>query len=53
MDLGTAIETVDHAVHQDDRWMFVALLVFNHAPGSARETRGLQASARSIIPAGQ
>ena len=27
MDLDTAIKTVDHAAHQDDRWMFVALLV--------------------------
>lgn len=27
MDLDTAIKTVDHAAHQDDRWMFVALLI--------------------------
>ena len=27
MDLDTALKTVDHAAHQDDRWMFVALLV--------------------------
>ena len=27
MDIDTAIKTVDHAAHQDDRWMFVALLV--------------------------
>jgi sensor histidine kinase regulating citrate/malate metabolism len=27
MDLDTAIKAVDHAAHQDDRWMFVALLV--------------------------
>ena len=26
MDLDSAINTVDHAAHQDDRWMFVALL---------------------------
>lgn len=26
MDLDAAIKTVDHAAHQDDRWMFVALL---------------------------
>ena len=27
MDVTQAIETVDHAAHQDDRWMFVALLL--------------------------
>jgi predicted Holliday junction resolvase-like endonuclease len=27
MDLEQAIKTIDHAAHQDDRWMFVALLV--------------------------
>jgi hypothetical protein len=27
MDLDKAMEAVDHAAHQDDRWMFVALLV--------------------------
>ena len=27
MDLDKAIQAVDHAAHQDDRWMFVALLV--------------------------
>ena len=27
MDIDSAIQTVDHAAHQDDRWMFVALLV--------------------------
>ena len=27
MELEKAIEAVDHAAHQDDRWMFVALLV--------------------------
>ena len=27
MDLDNAIKTIDHASHQDDRWMFVALLV--------------------------
>ena len=27
MELDKAIEAVDHAAHQDDRWMFVALLV--------------------------
>ena len=27
MELDTAIKTVDHAARQDDRWMFVALLV--------------------------
>ena len=27
MDLDNAIKTIDHAAHQDDRWMFVALLV--------------------------
>ena len=27
MDIDTAIKTIDHAAHQDDRWMFVALLV--------------------------
>lgn len=27
MDLDKAIKTIDHAAHQDDRWMFVALLV--------------------------
>jgi len=27
MDLDTAIKTIDHAAHQDDRWMFVALLI--------------------------
>ena len=26
MDLDNAIKTIDHAAHQDDRWMFVALL---------------------------
>ena len=27
MDIDKAISAVDHAAHQDDRWMFVALLV--------------------------
>lgn len=27
MDLDNAIKTIDHAAHQDDRWMFVALLI--------------------------
>ena len=27
MDIDKAISAVDHAVRQDDRWMFVALLV--------------------------
>jgi hypothetical protein len=27
MELEKAISAVDHAAHQDDRWMFVALLV--------------------------
>ena len=27
MDLDNAIKTIDHAAHQDDRWMFVAMLV--------------------------
>ena len=27
MNIDSAIQTVDHAAHQDDRWMFVALLV--------------------------
>ena len=27
MDITEAIQTVDHAAHQDDRWMFVALLL--------------------------
>jgi predicted Holliday junction resolvase-like endonuclease len=27
MDIDNAIQAVDHAAHQDDRWMFVALLV--------------------------
>jgi uncharacterized membrane-anchored protein YhcB (DUF1043 family) len=27
MDLDKALQAVDHAAHQDDRWMFVALLV--------------------------
>lgn len=27
MDIDKAIKAVDHAAHQDDRWMFVALLV--------------------------
>ena len=27
MDLDQAIKTIDHAAHQDDRWLFVALLV--------------------------
>jgi hypothetical protein len=27
MELDKAMEAVDHAAHQDDRWMFVALLV--------------------------
>jgi len=27
MELDAALKTVDHAAHQDDRWMFVALLV--------------------------
>jgi hypothetical protein len=27
MEIDKAIEAVDHAAHQDDRWMFVALLV--------------------------
>ncbi len=26
MELDKAMEAVDHAAHQDDRWMFVALL---------------------------
>ena len=26
MDINEAISAVDHAAHQDDRWMFVALL---------------------------
>jgi hypothetical protein len=26
MDVNAAIQAVDHAAHQDDRWMFVALL---------------------------
>ena len=26
MEIDKAIEVVDHAAHQDDRWMFVALL---------------------------
>ena len=26
MDIDKAISAVDHAAHQDDRWMFVALL---------------------------
>ena len=26
MDIDQAIQAVDHAAHQDDRWMFVALL---------------------------
>lgn len=26
MDLDSAVTTIDHAAHQDDRWMFVALL---------------------------
>lgn len=26
MDINEAIQAVDHAAHQDDRWMFVALL---------------------------
>jgi len=26
MDISNAVETIDHAAHQDDRWMFVALL---------------------------
>ena len=25
MDINEAIQAVDHAAHQDDRWMFVAL----------------------------
>ena len=27
MDINEALTAVDHAAHQDDRWMFVALLV--------------------------
>ena len=27
MDIDKAIDAVDHAAHQDDRWMFVALLL--------------------------
>ena len=27
MDINEAITAVDHAAHQDDRWMFVALLL--------------------------
>ena len=27
MDIDSAIKTVEHAAHQDDRWMFVALLL--------------------------
>ena len=27
MDIDHAIQAVDHAAHQDERWMFVALLV--------------------------
>ena len=27
MEITKAVETIDHAAHQDDRWMFVALLV--------------------------
>ena len=27
MDIDKAIQAVDHAAHQDDRWLFVALLV--------------------------
>ncbi len=27
MDVNEAIKTIDHAAHQDDRWMFVALLL--------------------------
>ena len=27
MDIDKVIEAVDHAAHQDDRWMFVALLI--------------------------
>lgn len=27
MDLDNAIKTIDHAARQDDRWMFVALLI--------------------------
>jgi len=27
MDINNAVETIDHAAHQDDRWMFVALLL--------------------------
>jgi hypothetical protein len=27
MEINEAIQAVDHAAHQDDRWMFVALLV--------------------------
>ena len=27
MDLNSAVQTIDHASRQDDRWMFVALLV--------------------------
>lgn len=26
MDINKAVQAVDHAAHQDDRWMFVALL---------------------------
>ena len=27
MDINEALTAVDHAAHQDDRWMFVALLI--------------------------
>ena len=27
MDVNEAIKPIDHAAHQDDRWMFVALLL--------------------------
>jgi sensor histidine kinase regulating citrate/malate metabolism len=27
MDINQALQTIDHAAHQDDRWMFVALLL--------------------------
>ena len=27
MDITNAVATIDHAAHQDDRWMFVALLL--------------------------
>ena len=27
MDINETINAVDHAAHQDDRWMFVALLI--------------------------